>query len=90
MVRTGAGNDVVVRMITSEDERRKYLASILVDEGQGLRWQDRDKLYSLLMANHSVFALDKDERGETSMIQMDERDHTQETTSETHSICCEG
>ncbi|XP_064398966.1 uncharacterized protein LOC135345475 [Halichondria panicea] len=64
-------DDVVIRMITSDEERRKYLASILVDEGQGLRWQDKDKLYSLLMVNHSVFALDKDERGETDLIQME-------------------
>ncbi len=43
-------NDVVVRMITSEDERRKYLASILVDEGQGLRWQDRDWHHYIILA----------------------------------------
>ena len=42
-----------------------------VDEGQRLKWQDRDKLYSLLLAHHSAFALDRDEQGETDLVRME-------------------
>ena len=42
-----------------------------MEEGQGLRWQQGDQLYSLLLSHHTAFALDKDEQGETSMIQME-------------------
>ena len=51
-------------------ERKRCLTKLLVDEGQGSRWQDRDKLYSVLLDHHSAFALDKDEQGETDLVQM--------------------
>ena len=65
------GEEVVVRLIAGEEERKKCLAKLLVGEGQELKWQHRDKLYSLLLAHHSAFALDKDERGETDLVQME-------------------
>ena len=60
-----------VKVVSGVSQRKKKLASLLFDEGQAMKWQDRDRLYSLLLSNHSVFALDTDERGETSMVQME-------------------
>ena len=60
-----------VKVVSGVSQRKKKLASLLFDEGQATKWQDRDRRYSLLLSNHSVFALDTDERGETSMVQME-------------------
>ena len=62
---------VVVRQITDVESRQKKLASFLVDEGQSLNWQDRDRLYTLLFDHHTVFALDGSECGETDLVQME-------------------
>ena len=65
------GRKAMVSVIVDDKERKKKLASLLVDEGQALRWQDRDRLYTVLMDHHMAFALDKCERGETDMVQME-------------------
>ena len=62
---------VVVRQIADVESRKKKLASFLVDEGQSLNWQDRDRLYTLLFDHHTVFALDGSEHGETDLVQME-------------------
>ena len=57
--------------VVSGVSQRKKLASLLFDEGKAIKWQDSDRLYSLLLSNHSVFVLDTNERGETSMVEME-------------------
>ncbi len=61
----------VVRRITSKEDRQQKLGSVLADERQDLTLQDKDKLYAVLLKHHAAFALDKDERGETDLVQME-------------------
>ena len=51
--------------------RKKLLSESLAEAGKDLRWQERDKLHTLLLSNHEAFAVEKGERGETDLIQME-------------------
>ena len=64
-------SSVCVRRVQSTQERKKQLAKLFAEEGQNLKWQDRDKLYSLLFNHHSAIALENGERGETGLVQME-------------------
>ena len=64
-------SSVCVRRVQTTQERKKQLAELFAEEGQNLKWQDRDKLHSLLISHHSAFALEDGERGETGLVQME-------------------
>ena len=52
-------------------DRKMRLARLFENEGTGLKWQQRDKLYTLLFDHHEAFALSDDERGETGLVQLE-------------------
>ena len=52
-------------------DRKMRLARLFENEGTDLRWQQRDKLYTLLFDHHEAFALSDDERGETDLVQLE-------------------
>ena len=51
-------------------ECKKRLSNVLAEVGPSLQWQEKDKLWCLLLNNHHTFAVDERDRGETDLVQM--------------------
>ena len=73
----GAGGKVVVvgessirikSVCENAAERKKRLSEVLAEVGPSLQWQEKDKLWCLLLNNHHTFAVDEMDRGETDLV----------------------